>query len=206
MSSLSKEERAKIVEEERIRAEERAKYAQPQQVVIKQKSQTSGCTMFILGLIIFGVIVSMVLVALGDARDKANKAREQAAASSIPSITEPVFDIPSLLGKDVSKIQEALGEPVSSPAVPKLYEGKDWDRAWEKSNQRLAVSYDLKTSKVIDFFLNTDDPSGATKDKDRLLRVGNLKADDSRYVLEFVPVKDFYNMPGSYTGVKVTPR
>jgi hypothetical protein len=91
MSPLSEEEKKTIIEEERIRADERAKYAQPQpqQVVVKEK-RSFGCGSLFLVLIIIGVVVSLVLTALGDARDKARKAREQAAVSSLPPVTPPV--------------------------------------------------------------------------------------------------------------------
>lgn len=205
--ALTEAEKNKIIEEERIRADERAKYAQaqPQQVIVKEK-RSSGAAVGCLALIIIGVVSALVLNSLGDAREKARKAQEQAATSALPPVTSPAFDVPSLVGKNLNQVQAVLGTPVSAPTPPAAYEGVDWDRAWEKDGQRLAVSYDLKTLRIIDFFIEADDPSGATKDTNRLLTIGNLKTDNPRYEVEFVPVLKSYNDPGSYTGVKITPK
>ncbi len=58
MSLLSEEEKQKIIEEERIRADERAKYAQPQQIVEKERKNIStgtGCLIIIILFVLFAV-------------------------------------------------------------------------------------------------------------------------------------------------------
>jgi hypothetical protein len=56
MSPLTDAEKQKIIEEERIRADERAKYSQPQPVVTQKKkglSNGAGCLIIIIALVIF---------------------------------------------------------------------------------------------------------------------------------------------------------
>jgi hypothetical protein len=63
MSPLSEQEKAKIVEEERIRADERAKYSQPQPVVIQKKkglSAGAGCLIIIIAFAIFGYVLAQI--------------------------------------------------------------------------------------------------------------------------------------------------
>ena len=214
--ALTEEERQKIIEEERIRADERAKYAQqhPQQVVIREKRKGYGCGSLLVLIIVIGVLSSLILTALGNARDKAKQVQEKDEISKRSSqtpvpITQPIFDVPSLTGKDLTEIKTALGEPTRDSTPPPLavQEGLDsWEIYWEKEGQDLSVSYHPTTKKITEFFIGTNDPSGATKDTDRLLKIGNLKSDDPRYKVKFVPVLNAYNDLGSYTGVKIIPQ
>lgn len=195
MSTLSEAEKAKIIEEERLRAQEQGKYQK------KESKKISGCSgCLIIALVV--VFIPLVLVVLGSARDKADKA-QNSPSSSISPITEASFDVPALVGKTLPQIQLVLGRPAAAISVPPNYEGTDWEVTWEEGGKRLMVTYNLKTTKVIDFFIPTDDPSGNTQDKDRLLAIGNLKTNDTHYTVEFVKaIKD----PSVYTGVKVIPK
>lgn len=202
---LTEEEKQKIVEEERLRAAERSKYNSPQQVIVKQKKSV-GCLSLIIVLIIIGVIASLVLSALGNARDKANQAREKSVSVQQP-VTKPVFDIPSLVGKNMTEIKAIIGNPTgaySEPTTQQLaLDPKTWTSEWDKDGQDLSIEYEVKTLEVINFFISTDDPSGATKDTDRLLKIGNLTRNDPRYKVEFVSA---IGDPTSYTGVKIIPK
>lgn len=205
MSPLSNEERQRIVEEERVRAEARAKYSQPQQMVVKKRGVSTGmgCLIIILALI----FIPMVISALMNSRDKAEKAGEQVTVSQLAPISEPVFDIPALVGKDMTEIKTIIGKPTGSYSEPTqqqlALDPKTWSSEWDKDGQDLSIEYEVKTLKVIDFFISTDDPSGATKDIARLLKIGNLTKNDPRYAVDFVPAK---GDPASYTGVKIVPK
>ncbi len=208
MSPLTEAERKKIIEEERIRADERAKYSQPQQVIVKEKRKTSGCTAFIAVLIVIGVVMGLVLTSLGSARDKARQAAEQAAPSQVstqPVITKATFDVPSLVGKSLAQVKTTLGKPAVAPTPPAKYDGKDWEITWEKEGQDLMVSYDLKTSKIIDFFISVNGGTGSTADTNSILKIGNLKQNDPRYSVKFVSCKNC-DVPNQYVGVTVTPK
>lgn len=210
MAALNEKEKQKIIEEERIRADERAKYNQPQRTV-KQKRLFSR-PIFIIILVFIGLIVSLFLWAEKERRQALNELKEEkqfqqpVISSQLPVVKAATFDVPALLGKSLTQVKTTLGQPDVAPTPPAKYDGKDWEITWEKDGNDLMVSYDVKTLKVIDFFISTDDPSGKTKDTDRLLKIGNLMANDPRYQVKFVPVLKSYNDPGSYTGVTVTPK
>lgn len=85
MMALSNEERAKIVEEERVRAEARANF----QAKPKKKLDAKGCGCLV---IILAILAVMVLIALGDASDKAERATP--SISPVAETTPPVQDSP----------------------------------------------------------------------------------------------------------------
>lgn len=116
-----------------------------------------------------------------------------------------VFDVPSFLGKNIDQLKTVLGAPSkdSEPTKQQVSAGVDqWDKTWTKDGEDLMVTYDVKTRKIIDFFIDTTDPSGLTTDKEYLAAVGNIKTGQEAYDVEFV---EALNNPGKYTGVKVTP-
>jgi hypothetical protein len=117
-----------------------------------------------------------------------------------------VFDVPSLVGKNVDEIKKDLNSYKKKPLEPtsdQIKLGvKEWEVEFEKDGKSLLVTYDIATKRIKDFFISSDDPSGKTKDKSHLLELGNLKENDSRYKIEFVKtLKD----PSSFTGVKIIP-
>lgn len=195
MSVLSEAEKTKIIEEEHLRAQERTRYQK------KEPRKILGCSgCLIIALVL--IFIPLVLIVLGSAREKADKA-QNSPSPTIQPITASAFDVPTLIGKSLPQVQLELGKPAVALSVPSGYEGADWEMTWVKDGKRLMVTYNLKTSQVIDFFIPTDDPSGATKDKERLLAIGNLKTNDARYQIEFVKaIAD----PSVYTGVNVIPK
>ncbi|MBI2420522.1 MAG: hypothetical protein HYV38_00345, partial [Candidatus Levybacteria bacterium] len=78
-----------------------------------------------------------------------------------------------------------------------------WDNTFKKDGKELLVTYKPSTREVIDFFVSTDDPSGATKDTKKLLEISGLSENSPSYIIEFVKV---INDPNSYTGIKATPK
>ncbi len=143
----------------------------------------------------------------------------QAVAKVVPSATptptqQPkatpapqYFDLPVLIGKNADGVATALKDyqkKTLQPTQEQIKLGvKDWDMEFEKDGKDLLVSYVIATKAVNNFFISTDDPSGATKDKKHLLELGNLSENDPRYKVEFVKaLKDSTR----FTGVKVTPR
>ncbi len=119
-----------------------------------------------------------------------------------------VFDVPSLVGKDIDGIRLLLGEPadgnLKEPTAQQIsFGGKQWDNTFKKDGKELLVTYDVKTRKVVDFFISSDDSSGATKDTQHLMEMGNLKNNVSNYRIEFVKT---FKDPTVFTGVKVIPQ
>jgi hypothetical protein len=136
------------------------------------------------------------------AKKTSTKAAEKA------NVVNYTFDVPSLVGKNIDEIRTVLGKPkdgeLTEPNQAQLDLGVDeWDNTFEKNGKELLVTYKVKSRKVVDFFISTDDSSGKTKDETHLLEMGNLKENDSRYTIKFV---EAINKPGEYTGVTATPR
>lgn len=115
-----------------------------------------------------------------------------------------VFDVPSLVDKDLDGVIAVLGTPKGIDPTAKQIElgAKEWDKTFVKDGKELLVTYTISDKKIIDFFISTDDPSGTTTNTAHLLEMGNVKQDDSRYQIEFV--KAIKN-PSSYTGIKIIP-
>lgn len=146
------------------------------------------------------------------AKVDADAAAKLAAENEAKRIAEeeakrPIFDIPSLIGKNIDEIRTALGSPadkeMTEPNQAQLQLGtKEWDNTFEKDNKELLVTFNVKERTVIDFFISTDDPSGQTKDKTHLLELGNLSTSSNTYKIEYVKtIKD----PSQFTGVKIIP-
>lgn len=115
-----------------------------------------------------------------------------------------VFDVPSLIGKDLDGIVAMLGTPKGQdPTEQQIQLGvTEWDKTFVKDGKELLVTYTTSNRKVVDFFISTDDPSGSTTDTEHLLQMGNLQENDPKYKVEFV--KAIKN-PSSFTGIKVIP-
>ena len=115
------------------------------------------------------------------------------------------FDIPSLLGKNIDQLRTVLGNPTDSQIEPNGAQSnfETWDNTFKKGDYELLATYNPKTRVVEDLFLSTDDPSGQTKDKNRLLKQANVKEGSNLYKIEFVKtIKD----PAYYTGIKVSQK
>ncbi len=116
---------------------------------------------------------------------------------------DPVFDVPSLVGKDINGVQAILSTPSEDDSNKVWPNGDDEHlKTWSKQGVDLMVDYHLNTGKVVDFFVGTDDPSGATSDTQKLLEQGNLKENESAYRIEMTKAGGH---PGQYTGLKAVP-
>lgn len=135
--------------------------------------------------------------------------QKQTTTQSSPTVAQQaqfVFDVPSLVGKNLDEVKAALSsyqKKTLEPTEEQIKAGiKDWEMEFEKDGKSLLVTYEISTKKIKDFFISTDDISGKTKDKVHLSALGNLKEGDSRYRVEFV--KAFAD-PAYFTGVKIIP-
>jgi hypothetical protein len=156
-----------------------------------------GATIFI--VIVFGGIISSF--------DKTSPNQSQPSTQNQQPKRElkQAFDIPALLGKNIDQLKTTLGVPSkdTEPTKQQANAGIDqWDKTWVKDGEELMVTYDVKTRKIVSFFIDTTDPSGLTIDKEYLEAVGNIKTGQETYDVEFV---EAINNPGKYTGIKVTP-
>lgn len=129
------------------------------------------------------------------------------AAAATPTVRiklEPVFDVPSLFGKNIDEVRQILGTPTDVQREPPRNlprEFNEWENSFNKNGYDLLVTYNFKTRRVVDFFIQH--PNGQTRDKELLMDLTNVSDTSSIYTLKFVPV---LNNPNYYTGLIVTKR
>jgi hypothetical protein len=157
------------------------------------------------GVIIFFVLFGITSPDTEDANDKKTAFNSPAIASTSTQTPIPqfIFDIPSLIGKNIDEVRGVLGSSVDAerdmeePNADQLSLGtKQWDNTFSKDNQELMVTFDVKSRKVIEFFLAGDS-------KEKLLEVGNLEDGNSNYSIESVKaLKD----SSKITGIVITSK
>lgn len=168
---------------------------------LRNQKQTKGCCL----ITVVGLVIWIIVIAASS-----NGKPSSASSPSPPTVVTKakiIYDVPSLVGKNIDEVREALGKPQAGrdePTSEQLSLGfSEWDNQFGPDDKALLVTFNPQDRKIIDFFISTDDPSGATKDKDYLLALGNLKENDPNYKIEFVKA---VIEPTSFTGVKVIPR
>jgi len=110
-----------------------------------------------------------------------------------------VFNIPSLIGKDINQIINILGTPSDNtePTKLQLEMGTDtWDKTWKKESYSLLVTYNTKTKKIIDFFLNQEKNDQNIQE---IMLAGNLSKNNTNYEITLVESRN-KSLPG-YTGI-----
>lgn len=155
-------------------------------------------------------LVFIIFASSGDSsstekKDTAKKTENATSQeTSKQAETKPVFDIPSLVGKNIDEVRTILGAPIEKemiePNQAQLNLGTtQWDNTFEKDNTQLLVTFNVSTRKVIEFFIGT---SPEKQNKEELLQKGNLQTGSSKYKLDYVKaLKD----PAQITGVTITP-
>lgn len=129
-------------------------------------------------------------------------ADNQAKVAAAQSIA---FDVPALMEKNIDQIREIVGKPTDAAIEPTKLQldvkGADaeWDNTFEKDGFTCFVTYNVRTRKVVDFFIV--DPGD--QNKPRIMAAGNLKPNDPAYTLKFVEMR---KDPSKYTGVMITPK
>ena len=118
-----------------------------------------------------------------------------------------VYDVPSLVGKNIDEVRKALGKPSDKDIEPTKQQMDmnfdSWDNSFEKDGKTLLVTFNPQDRKVTDFFISSEDPSGASEDYSDLLKICNVTEDDSNYSIEPVPV---LNDATKYTGIKIAQK
>lgn len=152
----------------------------------------------ILGLFLIGSVIAVLMSVLSSPSQTS-----KAVVSSAASTQKVVFNVPSLLGKDVDQIKKELGTPSDDTEPTELQlknmsQDSEWWKTFKKDGVELLVTYNPRTRKVVDFFIS----DLGDQDKARIMAAGGLKNDDPACQLEFVKaLKD----PSTYTGLKITP-
>ncbi len=129
-------------------------------------------------------------------------------ATSTPTPTPKYFDVPSFWGKNIDQVKAILGTPKDKEPTQQQIEfgAKQWDLTFVKNGKELLVTYKTADKQIVDFFVSTDDPSGATKDKKHLLdltfELTNVKENTPNLKIQLVPA---FKDPNVFTGVKIIP-
>ena len=118
-----------------------------------------------------------------------------------------VYDVPSLIGKNIDEIRKVLGKPSDKEIEPTKLQMKmkfdSWDNSFEKDGRTLLVTFNPQNRQVVDFFIETTDPIGSTSDYSELLKICNVTNDNPKYSIEPVPtIKD----NTKYTGIKIVTK
>lgn len=147
------------------------------------------------------ILALVVFLIFKGAAESGNAARVSENQSKTEVKT--VFDIPSLVGKNVEEVVTLIGQPkkgsiLAEEEIIKNLASKpdEWDFEIEKDGQKLLVTYNLKTRIVKDLFISGDN-------KENLLKIGNLKENADNYTLNFVKQQ---TDPTKITGVTITKK
>ncbi len=124
--------------------------------------------------------------------------------TTVKTTVSKVFDLNLLTGKNIDEVVGVLGQPSNDSEPTKLQKDmgtKEWEKTFKKDGYELLVTYYVDTRGVKDFFISTNDPSGATKDYITLIEVVGINKESNFMVKPVKTMKD----PNLYTGVIFTP-
>lgn len=116
--------------------------------------------------------------------------------------TEPIFDIPAIIGQDIDQVRAILGPgEISYQATPLQIKRGDITSSVEytKDGYSLSIDYYDNTSKVESMMYGPE--SENVNDYHDILKAGNLREDDKRYLIKPMPV---LGKSGWYASVKIT--
>lgn len=142
------------------------------------------------------ILALVVFLIFKGAAESGNAAR--VSENQPKTEVKTVFDIPSLVGKNVDEIIAIIGQPKEN-SLPTEEQSKltsEWSIEFGKEGQTLLVEYNLKTKVVKDLFISGDN-------KEDLLKIGNLKENADSYTLDFVKQQ---TDPTKITGVTITKK
>lgn len=130
---------------------------------------------------------------------QSNQDNEVASAPA----SDVIFDIPSLLHKNIDEITNMLGTPKDNAELTELQmkSGNDqWGKEYEKGGYTLMVTYHVKDRSVIDFFVSATDDIYEKRDKEKMFKLTNTNESDGRYSVSFVPA---YKDATRFTGISI---
>ena len=98
-----------------------------------------------------------------------------------------IFDVPSLIGRNIEEIRKELGTPIDKEIEPSNLQKKMkvnfLDNTFEKAGNTLLITFNPINWKVIDFFIGTNDSSGSTIDCSNLFKIYNLTNNNAKYLV-----------------------
>ena len=147
------------------------------------------------------IVVSMLWTSCG------SNSAEPASTNNQKATIKVIFDVSSLIGKNIDEIRKILGKPSDKEIEPTKLQMKmkfdSWDNSFEKDRHSLLVTFNPQNRQVVDFFIGTTEPSGCTSDYSDLLQICNVTNENSKYSIEPVPtIKD----NTKFTGIKIVAK
>lgn len=147
--------------------------------------------------VFIGVIVFVILFS---AITPSSKKSPVVSENKVTAEQKVVFDIPSLLNKNIGQVIQVIGTPESypEPTLDQIKLGtKSWEKTFKKDGFELLVTYDIQSKKVTDFFVSATDEIYENRDKNKLLQLTNTKESALGYSVEFVKaIKDSTRFTG----------
>jgi hypothetical protein len=122
--------------------------------------------------------------------------RIEPASQNVSSL----FDVPSLIGKNIDEVRRVLGHPADKTLEPPDSTWNEWDNRFHKRGYTLLVMFNPRTRQVVDFFVPTNDPSEKTSDYTNLLKVSNVRITNPNYLVTPVGIPEY---PSEYTGIRI---
>lgn len=106
---------------------------------------------------------------------------ESEAPAQVQEALQVVFDVPSLIGKNIDEVKAVLGTPTTytAPTKQQLALTDIWDMEYTKNDVNLLINYNPKSKVVSDFFIDGND-------RTKLLALGGLQENSDAYITEFV--------------------
>ncbi len=119
-------------------------------------------------------------------------------------VQQVVFDVPSLIGKNIDEIEFIYGKEESQePNEYQINTVTEWSKEFKRDEFILLVTYDYKTRVVKDFFVSATDEIYESRDKDRMMSITNTNKYDSKYSVSFVKAMTDSTR---FTGIQISPK
>lgn len=149
------------------------------------------------------VFVLLVIASAGSNGLDATNVEDEAQNATQPT---PVVDAPHLLTLTIDEAREELGPPDDKayidPTAEQLALGTtSWSNEFTVGDYGILLDFDVETREITEFFVETNDASGLTRDWEALLPIVGLSEDSSDYIIKPVEALKY---PGKYTGVRAT--
>lgn len=164
-------------------------------------------------LLVLIIVIALIMAGIYFARNyfhtgSSSPTRNSATVSKINYPKTQYFDVPVLVGHSIDEIENAIGKPIDQGPMKKQLSSikqnpPTWVHIFRNGKYEMDVTYNVKSKKATSFFIPSDDPSGVTKDREHLLKLGNVQENNPHYGVVFVKSADD---PTEFTGISIFPR
>jgi hypothetical protein len=153
----------------------------------------------------FWVLVVFVLIIVSAGSSGSSSDDGAKVENDAPPVAM-VVDAPHLLGLTIDQAREELGPPDErtfiDPTAEQLALGTTtWSNQFTIGEYTILLDFDVATREVTEFFIDTNDESGVTRDWEALLPISGVSKESTDYTIKAV---EALAKPGYFTGVIVT--